>query len=64
MRLHFLRVEHAEGFVGIFMVWATWTHEYVAIFVKIYEHRTQGWIQLHKIISISFHFLFQLQLHS
>ena len=38
----FLRVEQAEGFMGIFLLWATWAHEYKAIFVKIDEHRTKG----------------------
>ena len=26
----------------IFLLWATWTHEYMAIFVKIDGHRTSG----------------------
>ena len=38
----FLRVEKAEGFMGIFLLWATWAHEYKAIFVKIDGHRTSG----------------------
>ena len=28
--------------MGIFLLWATWVHEYKAIFVKIYGHRTSG----------------------
>ena len=28
--------------MGIFLLWATWAHEYVAIFVKIDGHRTLG----------------------
>ena len=28
--------------MGIFLLWATWAHEYMAIFVKIYGHRTSG----------------------
>ena len=28
--------------MGIFLLWATWPHEYMAIFVKIYRHRTSG----------------------
>ena len=26
--------------MGIFLLWATWAHEYMAIFVKIDRHRT------------------------
>ena len=26
--------------MGIFLLWATWAHEYMAIFVKIDGHRT------------------------
>ena len=26
----------------IFLLWATWAHEYMAIFVKIDRHRTSG----------------------
>ena len=25
--------------MGIVLLWATWAHEYMAIFVKIYGHR-------------------------
>ena len=28
--------------MGIFLLWATWAHEYIAIFVKIDGHRTSG----------------------
>ena len=29
--------------MGIFLEWATWAHEYMAIFVKkMYGHRTSG----------------------
>ena len=28
--------------MGIFVLWATWAHEYMAIFVKIDRHRTSG----------------------
>ena len=28
--------------MGIFLLWATWAHEYMAIFVKIDGHRTSG----------------------
>ena len=28
--------------MGIFLLWPTWAHEYMAIFVKIYGHRTSG----------------------
>ena len=28
--------------MGIFLLWATWAHEYTVIFVKIYRHRTLG----------------------
>ena len=28
--------------MGIFVLWATWAHEYMAIFVKIYRHCTSG----------------------
>ena len=28
--------------MGIVLLWATWAHEYMAIFVKIYEHRRSG----------------------
>ena len=28
--------------MGIFLLWATWVHEYMAIFVKIDGHRTLG----------------------
>ena len=28
--------------MGIFLLWATWVHEYMAIFVKIDRHRTSG----------------------
>ena len=28
--------------MGIFLLWATWVHEYMAIFVKIYGHRMLG----------------------
>ena len=28
--------------MGNFLLWATWAHEYMAIFVKIYGHRTSG----------------------
>ena len=40
--VHFLRVEQADGFMGIFVLWARWAHEYMAIFVNIYGHRTSG----------------------
>ena len=26
--------------MGFFLLWATWAHEYMAIFVKIDRHRT------------------------
>ena len=29
----------------IFLLWATWAHEYMAIFVKIYGHRTSGHVK-------------------
>ena len=28
--------------MGIFLLWATWAHEYKAIFVKIDGHHTSG----------------------
>ena len=28
--------------MGIFLLWAMWVHEYMAIFVKIDRHRTSG----------------------
>ena len=28
--------------MGIFLLWATWAHEYMAIFVKIDGHRPLG----------------------
>ena len=28
--------------MGIVLLWATWVHEYMAIFVKNYGHRTMG----------------------
>ena len=28
--------------MGIFLLWAKWAHEYIAIFVKIHRHRTLG----------------------
>ena len=28
--------------MGIFLLWATWAHEYMVIFVKIDRHRTSG----------------------
>ena len=28
--------------MGIFLLWASWAHEYIAIFVKIDGHRTSG----------------------
>ena len=28
--------------MGNFLLWAMWVHEYMAIFVKIYGHRTSG----------------------
>ena len=28
--------------MGIFLLWATWAHEYMAVFVKIDGHRTSG----------------------
>ena len=28
--------------MGIFLLWATWAHEYMAIFVKIYGYRTSA----------------------
>ena len=28
--------------MGIFLLWATWVHEYIAIFVKMYGHCTSG----------------------
>ena len=28
--------------MGIFLLWAPWAHEYMAIFVKIDRHRTSG----------------------
>ena len=28
--------------MGIFLLWAMWAHEYMAIFVKMYGHRTSG----------------------
>ena len=28
--------------MGIVLLWATWAHEYMAIFVKIDGHRTSG----------------------
>ena len=28
--------------MGIFLLWATWAHEYMTIFVKIDVHRTSG----------------------
>ena len=28
--------------MGIFLLWATLAHEYMAIFVKIYRYRTSG----------------------
>ena len=28
--------------MGIFLLWATWVHEYMSIFVKIDGHRTLG----------------------
>ena len=28
--------------MGIFLLWATWAHEYMAIFVKIDGHGTLG----------------------
>ena len=28
--------------MGIFLLWATWAHEYMANFVKIDGHRTSG----------------------
>ena len=28
--------------MGIFLLWATWTHEYMAIFANIDGHRTAG----------------------
>ena len=28
--------------MGIFLLWATWTNEYMTIFVKIYMHHTLG----------------------
>ena len=28
--------------MGIFLLWATWAHEYMAIVVKIDRHRTSG----------------------
>ena len=28
--------------MGIFLLWATWAHEYMAVFVKIDRHRTSG----------------------
>ena len=28
--------------MGIFLLWATWAHEYMAIFVNIHGHRTWG----------------------
>ena len=28
--------------MGIFLLWALWAHEYVAIFVNIDRHRTWG----------------------
>ena len=28
--------------MGIFLLWATWAHEYMAMFVKIDRHRTSG----------------------
>ena len=28
--------------MGIVLLWATWAHEYMAIFVNIYGHRTSG----------------------
>ena len=40
--VHFLRVEQAEGFIGICILWATWAQEYMAIFVKIDRQRTSG----------------------
>ena len=28
--------------MGIFVLWATWAHEYIAIFLTIHGHRTSG----------------------
>ena len=28
--------------MGIVLLWGTWAHEYTAIFVKMYGHRTSG----------------------
>ena len=28
--------------MGNFLLWATWVHEYMAIFVKIYGYHTSG----------------------
>ena len=28
--------------MGIVLLWATWAHEYMAICVKMYGHRTSG----------------------
>ena len=28
--------------MGIFLLWATWAHEFMAIFVKVDGHRTSG----------------------
>ena len=28
--------------MGIFLLWATWAHKYMAIFVKIDRHRMSG----------------------
>ena len=28
--------------MGMFLLWATWAHEYVAIVVKVHGHRMSG----------------------
>ena len=31
--------------MGIFLLWATWAHEYMAIFFNIDGHRTSGYFK-------------------
>ena len=49
--MHFFRVEQSEEFMGIFLLWATSAHEYMALFVNIYGHRTSGPIIMGQVFS-------------
>ena len=36
--------------MGIFRLWATWAHEHMAIFVKIYGHHKSGHLSWRYVI--------------